>query len=185
MRGIAFVCLAAVATMASADMELTYNGGETVIVVSNGRAAMGSAQSQMLYKSGSPDITIVDHQRREFTVLDQQAVAGIQRQQQATMANERGICLSGFRVPKPSRTVETGRSQSLSIRGEGDLSHWRVMSFDDTALLASSRARLAEFCDGLTVREVAGADHWILHTHPRTVAEHMRAFLASSAPRAR
>ena len=87
MRTIAFAYLAAVATIASADTELTYDGGEMSILVANDRAAIGGTQSQMLYKSGSPDITVVDHQRREYMVLDEKAVAGINRQNQAAMAN--------------------------------------------------------------------------------------------------
>ena len=55
--------------------------------------------------------------------------------------------------------------------------HLLVWGLDDTALLPSSRARLADFCDDLEVREVPGADHWIVHTHPAIVAGHVREFV--------
>lgn len=57
--------------------------------------------------------------------------------------------------------------------------HLLVWGLDDSALLPGARKRLPEFCDELTVREVPGADHWILHTHAEQVAGFVREFLGS------
>ncbi|MGA7434191.1 MAG: alpha/beta hydrolase [Solirubrobacterales bacterium] len=56
--------------------------------------------------------------------------------------------------------------------------HLLVWGLDDKALLPESRTRLPEFCDDLTVREVEGADHWILHTHPEVAASLIGTYLA-------
>jgi hypothetical protein len=49
---------------------------------------------------------------------------------------------------------------------------------DDRALLPVSRATLPEYCDDLTVREIADADHWVVHQRTGEVVGHLRAFLA-------
>ena len=38
-----------------------------------------------------------------------------------------------------------------------------IWGMDDRALLPVTRATLADYCDDLTVREIAGADHWVVH----------------------
>jgi hypothetical protein len=48
---------------------------------------------------------------------------------------------------------------------------------DDRALPPSARATLADYCDDLTVREIAGADHWVVHQRRDEVIGHVRAFL--------
>jgi hypothetical protein len=45
------------------------------------------------------------------------------------------------------------------------------------ALLPVSRATLAAFCDDLIVREIAGADHWIVHQRREDVIDLVRNFL--------
>jgi pimeloyl-ACP methyl ester carboxylesterase len=57
--------------------------------------------------------------------------------------------------------------------------HLLIWGLNDTALLPDVRKPIAEFCDDLIVKEVEQADHWILHTHPEIVANHMRDFLNS------
>lgn len=57
--------------------------------------------------------------------------------------------------------------------------HLLIWGEDDRALLPASRAGLEDFCDDLTVRSFAGADHWILHQEPEAVAQTMQAFLAA------
>jgi hypothetical protein len=46
-------------------------------------------------------------------------------------------------------------------------------------LLPVSRAALADYCDDLTVREIAGADHWVVHQRTDEVMSHLSAFLES------
>lgn len=55
--------------------------------------------------------------------------------------------------------------------------HLVLWGLDDVALLPEARADLDNFCDSLTVEEVTGASHWILHEKPDRVAERIRRFL--------
>ena len=41
--------------------------------------------------------------------------------------------------------------------------HLVIWGMDDRALLPVTRATLPDYCDDLTVREIAGADHWVVH----------------------
>ena len=56
--------------------------------------------------------------------------------------------------------------------------HLLIWGLNDTALLPESRDGLEDWCDDLTVREVPGADHWLLHQEPDAVAAMIREFLA-------
>jgi pimeloyl-ACP methyl ester carboxylesterase len=56
--------------------------------------------------------------------------------------------------------------------------HLVIWGMDDPALLPVSRATLPDYCDDLTVREVAGADHWVVHQRTDAVIGHLRDFLA-------
>lgn len=55
--------------------------------------------------------------------------------------------------------------------------HLLLWGVDDTALLPEARADLPEFCDDLTVEEMEGASHWVLHEKPDAAAARIRAFL--------
>ncbi|MGI9356728.1 MAG: alpha/beta fold hydrolase, partial [Rhizobiaceae bacterium] len=55
--------------------------------------------------------------------------------------------------------------------------HLVLWGLDDVALLPEARADLNSFCDDLTVEEIAGTSHWILHEKPDLVAEQIRAFV--------
>ncbi|WP_204113762.1 alpha/beta fold hydrolase [Shimia biformata] len=55
--------------------------------------------------------------------------------------------------------------------------HLLLWARDDTALLPESRAGLDAFCDDLTVTEIDGADHWVLHQKPEQVARGILKFL--------
>jgi pimeloyl-ACP methyl ester carboxylesterase len=82
-------------------------------------------------------------------------------------------------VPEPGETVDPATVMKLDpkllrIR----MSHLVIWGMDDQALLPVSRATLADYCDDLTVREVAGADHWVVHQRTDEVIAHLRAFLA-------
>ncbi len=55
--------------------------------------------------------------------------------------------------------------------------HQLIWGMEDKALRPSSRAGLANFCAGLTVHEIADADHWIVHQKPEQVRTLVRAFV--------
>ena len=82
-------------------------------------------------------------------------------------------------VPQPGETVDPAKVMKLDpallrIR----MPHLVLWGMDDRALLPVSRATLADYCDDLTVREVAGADHWVVHQRTDVVIGHLRDFLA-------
>jgi epoxide hydrolase 4 len=58
--------------------------------------------------------------------------------------------------------------------------HLVIWGMDDRALLPVARATLSDYCDDLTVREVPGADHWVVHQRTADVISHLRAFLEGS-----
>jgi len=55
--------------------------------------------------------------------------------------------------------------------------HLLIWGMEDRALLPVSWAGLAEYCDDLVVREIAGADHWLVHQKPEEVTGLIGAFL--------
>ena len=59
--------------------------------------------------------------------------------------------------------------------------HLLIWGMDDPALLPEARADLHEFCDDLQVVEIAGADHWIIHSHGERVAAEMQKFLTAQS----
>lgn len=52
--------------------------------------------------------------------------------------------------------------------------HVLVWGTGDQALLPAAHAGLEDFCDDLTRVEIEAADHWVLHTHGRQVADTIR-----------
>ena len=54
-----------------------------------------------------------------------------------------------------------------------------IWGMNDQALLPVARATLADYCDDLTVREIAGADHWVVHQKTDEVIGHIREFLGA------
>lgn len=88
-------------------------------------------------------------------------------------------------VPQPGETVDPSKVMKLDpallrIR----MPHLVIWGMDDRALLPVSRASLADYCDDLTVREIAGADHWVVHQRTEEVIGQLEAFL-KDAPAAR
>ncbi|MEM9852785.1 MAG: alpha/beta fold hydrolase [Pseudomonadota bacterium] len=61
------------------------------------------------------------------------------------------------------------------------MAHLLLWGMQDKALLPEARAGLDAFCDDLTVKEHAQADHWIIHQEPDWVARHMRMWLAEKS----
>lgn len=83
-------------------------------------------------------------------------------------------------VPRPGEAVDPAAVMRLDpaqlrIR----MPHLVIWGMDDPALLPVSRATLADYCDELTVREIAGADHWVVHQKPEEVVGHLKAFLTA------
>ena len=81
-------------------------------------------------------------------------------------------------VPRPGDKVDPAslpklEPDQLRVR----MPHLVIWGMDDRALLPASRATLAEYCDRLTVREIAGADHWVVHQKTSEVVGHIREFL--------
>lgn len=56
--------------------------------------------------------------------------------------------------------------------------HLLIWGMDDTALLPISREGLDEFAADLTVHEIEGADHWLLHQKPDEVAQIIRTWVS-------
>jgi pimeloyl-ACP methyl ester carboxylesterase len=81
-------------------------------------------------------------------------------------------------VPRPGESVDPAKvlkldPAQLRIR----MPHLVIWGMDDRALLPVSRATLADYCDDLTVHEIAGADHWVVHQKPDEVIGCLKAFL--------
>ena len=55
--------------------------------------------------------------------------------------------------------------------------HLVLWGMEDKALRPVCMSGLGAFCDDLTVREVAGADHWIAHQQPAIVIREIAAFV--------
>jgi pimeloyl-ACP methyl ester carboxylesterase len=83
-------------------------------------------------------------------------------------------------VPKPGETVDPATLPKLD---PGQLRvrmpHLVIWGMDDQALLPVTRATLADYCDDLTVREIPGADHWVVHQKTAEVIGHIREFLGA------
>jgi epoxide hydrolase 4 len=83
-------------------------------------------------------------------------------------------------VPKPGEAVDAATAIKLDpARFRVRMPHLVVWGMDDRALLPVARATLPAYCDDLTVHEIAGADHWVVHQRTDEVVGHVRRFLAS------
>jgi pimeloyl-ACP methyl ester carboxylesterase len=82
-------------------------------------------------------------------------------------------------VPKPGEAIDPARLPKLDpAQLRVRMPHLVVWGMDDRALLPVTRATLPDYCDSLTVREIAGADHWVVHQRTDEVIGHLREFLA-------
>jgi pimeloyl-ACP methyl ester carboxylesterase len=81
-------------------------------------------------------------------------------------------------VPKEGEAVDMSQVPKLE---PGQLRvrmpHLVIWGMEDQALLPVSRATLPDYCDDLTVREIGGADHWVVHQRTDEVIGHLRQFL--------
>jgi len=85
---------------------------------------------------------------------------------------------SPLSVPHPGETVDPAKVLKLDpAQLRVRMPHLLIWGMDDRALLPVSRATLADWCDDLTVREIDGADHWIVHQRTAEVVDAIRRFL--------
>jgi len=83
-------------------------------------------------------------------------------------------------VPKPGEKVDAASLPKLDpAQLRVRMPHLVIWGMDDQALLPSARATLADYCDDLSVREIARADHWVVHQRTDEVIGHLEAFLKS------
>jgi pimeloyl-ACP methyl ester carboxylesterase len=83
-------------------------------------------------------------------------------------------------VPRPGEAVDPGKVMKLDpAQLRVRMPHLVIWGLEDKALLPVSRATLRDFCDNLTVREIAGADHWIVHQRTAEVIDLIRGFLGA------
>jgi pimeloyl-ACP methyl ester carboxylesterase len=83
-------------------------------------------------------------------------------------------------VPHPGEQVDPGKVMKLDpaqlrIR----MPHLVIWGMEDRALLPVSRATLSDYCDDLSVKEIANADHWVVHQRTPEVIGHLRDFLGA------
>jgi pimeloyl-ACP methyl ester carboxylesterase len=83
-------------------------------------------------------------------------------------------------VPRPGETVDPATLPKLDpAQLRVRMPHLVIWGMNDGALLPVTRARLADYCDDLTVREIAGADHWVVHQRTAEVIGHIRQFIGA------
>ncbi|MEC9434795.1 MAG: alpha/beta hydrolase [Pseudomonadota bacterium] len=86
-------------------------------------------------------------------------------------------------VPPPGGTLRPEELPDLPAEAMRIvMPHLLIWGMDDSALLPVSRAGLEDLCDDLTVRELEGCDHWLMHQKPDEVAALMRDFLDRPLP---
>ena len=83
-------------------------------------------------------------------------------------------------VPKEGEKVDPASVPKLDpAQLRVRMPHLVIWGMNDQALLPVTRATLADFCDTLTVREIAGADHWVVHQKTEEVIDLIRGFLGA------
>lgn len=83
-------------------------------------------------------------------------------------------------VPQPGEVVDMAAVPNLDpAQLRVRMPHLVIWGMDDQALLPVTRAALADYCDDLSVREIGGADHWIVHQKTAAVTSLIRDFLAT------
>jgi len=81
-------------------------------------------------------------------------------------------------VPRPGEAVDAAKvvrrdPAQLRVR----MPHLVIWGMEDQALLPVARATLADYCDHVSVCEIAGADHWLVHQKGHEVIGLIRDFL--------
>jgi pimeloyl-ACP methyl ester carboxylesterase len=83
-------------------------------------------------------------------------------------------------VPHPGEAVDPAKVLKLDpAQLRVRMPHLLIWGMGDRALLPVSRAGLADWCDDLTVREIDGADHWVVHQKTAEAIGLIRDFLGA------
>lgn len=83
-------------------------------------------------------------------------------------------------VPKEGEAVDLARVPKLDpAQLRVRMPHLVIWGMDDRALLPTTRATLADYCDDLTVHEIPGADHWVVHQKTDEVIGLIRGFVGT------
>jgi len=83
-------------------------------------------------------------------------------------------------VPKEGEAADMAKVAKLDpAQLRVRMPHLVIWGMDDKALLPVARATLPDYCDDLTVREIAGADHWVVHQKSDEVIGLIRDFLGA------
>jgi pimeloyl-ACP methyl ester carboxylesterase len=83
-------------------------------------------------------------------------------------------------VPHPGEAVDPAKLLKLDpAQLRVRMPHLVIWGMDDRALLPVSRATLADYCNHLAVREIEGADHWVVHQRTDEVIGHIRDFISA------
>jgi pimeloyl-ACP methyl ester carboxylesterase len=81
-------------------------------------------------------------------------------------------------VPKEGETVDLALVPKLDpAQLRVRMPHLVIWGMNDGALLPVARATLPVYCEKLTVREIADADHWVVHQRTDEVIDLIRGFL--------
>ena len=82
-------------------------------------------------------------------------------------------------VPKVGEAVDMAKVPKLDpAQLRVRMPHLLIWGMQDRALLPASRGTLQDYCDHpVVVREIEGADHWVVHQRTAEVVGHLRAFL--------
>ena len=83
-------------------------------------------------------------------------------------------------VPKVGEVVDMASVPKLDpAQLRVRMPHLLIWGMQDPALLPVSRASLADYCDhAVVLREIEGADHWVIHQRREEVVGHLQEFLA-------
>ena len=83
-------------------------------------------------------------------------------------------------VPQPDeKNVEAPLAHGTPERFGITMPHFVIWGMKDPALRPVSRMGLEEFAPRLKLVEIADADHWIIHTHGKIVADEISDFLST------
>lgn len=83
-------------------------------------------------------------------------------------------------VPREGEAVDPAKVPKLDpAQLRVRMRHLVIWGMDDRALLPVARATLADYCDDLAVREIAGADHWVVHQKTDEVIGLIREFVGA------
>lgn len=83
-------------------------------------------------------------------------------------------------VPAVGEAIDSAAVPRLDpVKLRVRMPHLVIWGMDDRALLPVSRAGIESLCDDVRIREIAGADHWVVHQKPAEVIGHIREFVTA------